>query len=159
METGFALLKLLLMQELKKHNVKDVVRVCEPTYKVEELRKEGIDVTDLVFDDGTFPPGDIVDQWFDLLRRRWGTFFSPKSQILIGFGEPVDPVDLEVYDPHFQGQGQRKGRNVGCWMVEVNVIVIHLENSLVSHFCWIEIVSLWKRIQCEYWNCHLGKGD
>ena len=70
METGFALLKLLLMQELKKHNVKDVVRVCEPTYKVEELRKEGIDVTDLVFDDGTFPPGDIVDQWFDLLRRR-----------------------------------------------------------------------------------------
>ena len=70
METGFALLKLLLMQVLKKHNVKDVVRVCEPTYKVEELRKEGIDVTDLVFDDGTFPPGDIVDKWFDLLRRR-----------------------------------------------------------------------------------------
>lgn len=55
---------------MKKHNVMDVVRVCEPTYKVEELRKEGIEVKDLVFDDGTFPPSEIVDQWFDLLRTR-----------------------------------------------------------------------------------------
>jgi len=69
------------IEELKKHNVKDVVRVCEPTYKVEELRKEGIDVTDLVFDDGTFPPGDIVDQWFDLLRRRFGA--DPSSCVAV----------------------------------------------------------------------------
>ena len=46
-------------QELKKHNVKDVVRVCEPTYKVEELKEEGINVFDLVFDDGTFPPNEV----------------------------------------------------------------------------------------------------
>lgn len=59
------------IEELKKHNVLDVVRVCEPTYKIEELRKEGIEVTDLVFDDGTFPPSEVVDQWFDLLRRRF----------------------------------------------------------------------------------------
>lgn len=59
-----------ISKELKKHNVMDVVRVCEPTYKIEELRKEGIEVTDLVFDDGTFPPSEIVDHWFDLLRRR-----------------------------------------------------------------------------------------
>lgn len=59
------------IEELKKHNVLDVVRVCEPTYKVEELRKEGIEVTDLVFDDGTFPPSEVVDHWFDLLRRRF----------------------------------------------------------------------------------------
>lgn len=53
----------------------DVVRVCEPTYKVEELRKEGIEVTDLVFDDGTFPPTEIVDHWFDLLRKRYFKLF------------------------------------------------------------------------------------
>lgn len=46
-------------QELKKHNVKEVVRVCEPTYKVEELKAEGINVIDLVFDDGTFPPNEV----------------------------------------------------------------------------------------------------
>ena len=62
---------LTIWKELKKHNVMDVVRVCEPTYKIEELRKEGIEVTDLVFDDGTFPPSEIVEHWFDLLRRRW----------------------------------------------------------------------------------------
>lgn len=46
-------------QELKKHNVKEVVRVCEPTYKVEELKEEGINVIDLAFDDGTFPPNEV----------------------------------------------------------------------------------------------------
>lgn len=49
-----------LIQELKKHNVKEVVRVCEPTYKVEELKSEGINVIDLVFDDGTFPPNEVI---------------------------------------------------------------------------------------------------
>ncbi|KAL6260056.1 protein tyrosine phosphatase type IVA 1 [Pogonomyrmex barbatus] len=59
------------IQELKKHNVKEVVRVCEPTYKVEELKSEGINVIDLVFDDGTFPPSEVVDEWFELLKYRF----------------------------------------------------------------------------------------
>lgn len=37
----------------------DVVRVCEPTYKTDELKKAGISVMDLVFDDGTFPPSEV----------------------------------------------------------------------------------------------------
>jgi protein tyrosine phosphatase type IVA len=44
------------VQELKNHNVKDVVRVCEPTYKVDELKQEGINVLDLEYEDGTPPP-------------------------------------------------------------------------------------------------------
>lgn len=59
------------IQELKKHNVKEVVRVCEPTYKVEELKAEGINVIDLVFDDGTFPPNEVIDEWFELLKNRF----------------------------------------------------------------------------------------
>lgn len=35
------------------------MRVCEPTYKIEELKAEGINVIDLVFDDGTFPPNEV----------------------------------------------------------------------------------------------------
>lgn len=69
-------------QELKKHGVKDVVRVCEPTYKVEEMRKEGIEVTDLCFDDGTFPPSEVVEQWFDLLRRRFHSNSSSSFQFI-----------------------------------------------------------------------------
>lgn len=59
------------IQELKRHNVKDVVRVCEPTYKVSELKNEGINVTDLAFEDGTSPPQEIVELWFDLLKSRF----------------------------------------------------------------------------------------
>ena len=35
---------LCLKQELKRRDVHEVVRVCEPTYHVEPLRKEGINV-------------------------------------------------------------------------------------------------------------------
>ena len=52
-------LVLPLQQELTKHGVHDVVRVCEPTYKIDELKKAGISVMDLVFDDGTFPPAEV----------------------------------------------------------------------------------------------------
>lgn len=59
----------LLLQELKRHNVHTVVRVCEPSYKIDELKNEGIAVYDLEYDDGTFPPDDVVDQWFKLLKK------------------------------------------------------------------------------------------
>lgn len=48
------------IQELKRHNCLDVVRVCEPTYKVSELESEGITVTDLAFEDGTSPPHEVI---------------------------------------------------------------------------------------------------
>uniref|UniRef100_A0A6A7FP12 Protein tyrosine phosphatase type IVA 3-like n=2 Tax=Hirondellea gigas TaxID=1518452 RepID=A0A6A7FP12_9CRUS len=56
------------VEELSKHAVHDVVRVCEPTYKVDQLKENGITVTDLVFDDGTAPPAEIVEEWLNLLR-------------------------------------------------------------------------------------------
>ena len=37
-------LNVQLFQELKKHNVKDVVCVCDPTYKTAKLTQEGIRV-------------------------------------------------------------------------------------------------------------------
>lgn len=59
------------VEELKRHNARSVVRVCEPTYKTDLLEQEGIPVTDLVFDDGTFPPNPVVDDWLELLRKRF----------------------------------------------------------------------------------------
>lgn len=58
-------------QELKKHGVTAVVRVCEPSYKVDELRSEGIEVFDLAYSDGTSPPDEIVDEWFKLLKKQF----------------------------------------------------------------------------------------
>lgn len=60
---------LFCLQELKKHKVHTVVRVCEPSYKIDELTSQGIAVHDLVYDDGTFPPTEVVDEWFKLLKK------------------------------------------------------------------------------------------
>ncbi|EDS34300.1 tyrosine phosphatase prl [Culex quinquefasciatus] len=57
--------------ELKKHNVSVVVRVCEPSYKIEELASQGIAVRDLAFEDGTFPPQPVVDEWFEILKQKF----------------------------------------------------------------------------------------
>lgn len=59
------------IEELKRHNVKDVVRVCEPSYSISRLDQEGITVVDLPFDDGTPPPDNIVVDWFEVLRSRF----------------------------------------------------------------------------------------
>jgi len=59
------------IDELKKRNVKDVVRVCEPTYKTDLLSNEGVSVHDLQFDDGSPPPQEIVEQWFEVLKTRF----------------------------------------------------------------------------------------
>lgn len=59
------------IEELKKHHVKDVVRVCEPTYDKEQLEKHDIHIKDLEFDDGSAPSKEICDNWFELLRSRF----------------------------------------------------------------------------------------
>lgn len=58
------------LQELRKHNVCTVVRVCEPSYDTAPLQGEGIEVRDLAYDDGTFPPQSVVDDWFEILRDK-----------------------------------------------------------------------------------------
>ena len=57
-------------QELKKNNVNTVVRVCEPSYNTMELEAQGITVRDLAFEDGTFPPQNVVDEWFEILKQK-----------------------------------------------------------------------------------------
>jgi len=59
------------LEELKKRNVKDVVRVCEPTYRTDLLDQDGVHVHEMQFDDGSPPPQEIVEQWFELLRSRF----------------------------------------------------------------------------------------
>lgn len=61
------------VEELKRCNAAAVVRVCEPTYETDMLENEGITVTDLRFDDGSFPPKKVIDEWFSLLQQRFGS--------------------------------------------------------------------------------------
>ncbi|CRK94285.1 CLUMA_CG007800, isoform A [Clunio marinus] len=59
------------LMELQKHAVSTVVRVCEPSYKKDVLEGAGIEVRDLAYEDGTFPPPNIVDEWFEVLKQKY----------------------------------------------------------------------------------------
>jgi len=56
------------ISELKKFNVRNLVRACDPTYSVDPLRNAGISVHDMPFPDGGSPSDDVVDKWLHLLR-------------------------------------------------------------------------------------------
>jgi len=60
-----------VVEELKKHEAHDLVRVCEPTYNTDLLVKEGINVLDWYYDDGAPPPKQIVDEWLKLVKKRF----------------------------------------------------------------------------------------
>lgn len=59
------------LEELQKHNAKDVVRVCQPTYETGLLAENGISVFDWEFDDGSPPPKDIREKWLNLCKDRF----------------------------------------------------------------------------------------
>lgn len=54
--------------ELKKNQVDTIVRVCEASYKIDELKNRGIEIYDLIFEDGSVPPSDVIEEWFKLLK-------------------------------------------------------------------------------------------
>eukprot|EP01138_Halocafeteria_seosinensis_P012758 gb/GECG01013034.1/.p1 GENE.gb/GECG01013034.1/~~gb/GECG01013034.1/.p1 ORF type:complete len:181 (+),score=22.00 gb/GECG01013034.1/:1-543(+) len=59
------------LSEFKKHHVTDLVRACESHYSAERVQKSGVQVHDLVFDDGSAPPDHIIDTWLDICEKRF----------------------------------------------------------------------------------------
>jgi len=68
----------LYIREMKRQNVTDIVRVCEATYDVEDLRNAGISLHEMAYDDGTSPPDSVLDRWLDLVKSR---FFDKNKKI------------------------------------------------------------------------------
>uniref|UniRef100_A0A5K3FE27 Protein tyrosine phosphatase type IVA 3 n=1 Tax=Mesocestoides corti TaxID=53468 RepID=A0A5K3FE27_MESCO len=62
-------------KECSRLRVSDIIRVCEDKYPVEPFENLGISVHHWEFDDGSLPPDDILEKWFELLRLR---FYGPK---------------------------------------------------------------------------------
>jgi len=54
---------------LTSHNVRNVVRACDPTYSTEPLRTSNIAVHEMPFPDGGVPSRDLIDKWLSLLRN------------------------------------------------------------------------------------------
>lgn len=59
------------IEELQKHKVTDVVRVCDPSYATDRLDKLGIHVWDWPFGDGDPPPSHIINDWLNLVQDRF----------------------------------------------------------------------------------------
>ena len=67
----------LYIKEMKRHNVSDVVRVCECTYQGNpDLANAGIELHEMAYDDGTSPPKEIISEWLSLVQSR---FYSKES--------------------------------------------------------------------------------
>ncbi|KAK3817762.1 MAG: protein-tyrosine phosphatase-like protein [Benniella sp.] len=58
------------LAELKRNDVTDVVRCCEPTYSAATLQAENIQVHDWPFRDGAVPPANIIKGWLQLVDSR-----------------------------------------------------------------------------------------
>ncbi|XP_056670840.1 protein tyrosine phosphatase type IVA 1-like isoform X2 [Monodelphis domestica] len=59
------------IEELKKYGVTTIVRVCEATYDITLVKKEGIQVLGWSFDDGAPPSNQIVDDWLNLVKTKY----------------------------------------------------------------------------------------
>ncbi|KAG0332808.1 Protein tyrosine phosphatase type IVA 1, partial [Podila humilis] len=60
----------LYIAEFERHEVKDVVRVCEPTYGTAALDERGIH--DWPFTDGEGPPTQVINDWLRLVGLCFG---------------------------------------------------------------------------------------
>lgn len=56
-------------KKLAQHNVKHVVRVCEPTYDASQLQRYGLCVHELPFSDGEAPTEEVLSAWLALLNH------------------------------------------------------------------------------------------
>lgn len=61
----------LYIKELKKNNVRHLVRVCSETYTTSLVEREGIKVHHWPFNDGDPPPKNIVDDWLGLVKSEF----------------------------------------------------------------------------------------
>eukprot|EP00055_Hartaetosiga_balthica_P000622 m.137060 g.137060 ORF g.137060 m.137060 type:complete len:160 (+) comp11232_c0_seq1:199-678(+) len=56
------------LEELKKHNVTQLVRVTNPSYNTSSIEAAGINVNDWPFEDGAPPTDEIIQKWLKLCK-------------------------------------------------------------------------------------------
>ena len=61
----------LYLKECKKHNVTDIVRICEPCYDAAEVEKSGVCLHELFYEDGQSPPEEVIANWNNLVAERF----------------------------------------------------------------------------------------
>lgn len=84
---------------LKAHGVKQLVRVCDPSYSASRLRGADIAVHDWAFADGDAPPQEVVDRWLALLDDVFG-LAAYSAAVRSGAPLPDAPAPTETVAVH-----------------------------------------------------------
>ena len=63
------------VRDLKKNKVKILVKSCETEYSGDMLVKEGIELQELIFEDGRLPSKDVTKRWLEIVDD----FFDPEG--------------------------------------------------------------------------------
>jgi protein-tyrosine phosphatase len=63
----------LYANELFLRGVKQVIRLCEPTYPKEIMNSKGIQLVDLPFTDGGTPPPEVITQFLSIIHSTFGS--------------------------------------------------------------------------------------
>lgn len=74
----------LYLKEIERFGVKNIVRICEPTYSKEIVESHGIKVHDWVFPDGESPPSNIIEAWMNLVDNQKSKFVDGTSSSVGG---------------------------------------------------------------------------
>ncbi|KAF9951318.1 Protein tyrosine phosphatase type IVA 1, partial [Mortierella alpina] len=82
-----------------RHNVTDVVRCCEPTYRAETLQAENIAVHDWPFRDGAVPPSNIIKNWLQLVDSRIVRRPSQRAQRSISPSNSASDEEDDIQAP------------------------------------------------------------
>lgn len=62
------------IQDLKSYNVKHLTRSCEQTYDESQLIEVGINVSEIIFDDGKVPDEKMIAHWFNMVDDFFGKY-------------------------------------------------------------------------------------
>ncbi|SJK86370.1 Probable protein tyrosine phosphatase type IVA A [Babesia microti strain RI] len=57
------------INKMKEFSVKWLVRTCESTYSDLEVKNHGIKVEELIFNDGEFPPTNVISRWLQIVSE------------------------------------------------------------------------------------------
>jgi protein tyrosine phosphatase type IVA len=98
------------IKEMRKLNVTEVVRVCEPTYGVGELNSAGINLHEMEYKDGTSPPKELIMAWLQLVEK---TFYSPTSSTAVTNATTAMSTTAAAADPQ-KPNGSNGNRNTNC---------------------------------------------
>lgn len=69
------------VKELRKRNVGVVVRACKPSYDTNLLFKHGIKVHDLTIEDGASPSEEMLNIFFDIVKKQF--YDNPEGAVAI----------------------------------------------------------------------------